>query len=73
MNELYFQGDQDIYTRHGVSVRINPDGTVDIFGAKSMNFASESMNFEAKNIRMEADVHMVLKSKRIDLNPSEDQ
>lgn len=73
MREVHFYDDMNTYTAHGVTVRINSNGTVDIFGAKEMNFASESMNFEAKNIRMEADVHMVLKSKRIDLNPSEEQ
>lgn len=65
----YLLPSEDVISAYGVTVRINPDSTVDIFGAKEMRFDSDSLDFKAKNIQMEAEEHMVLKSKRIDLNP----
>jgi hypothetical protein len=68
----YLLPPEEVVSAYGVTVRINPDGTVDVSGAKQMRFEAEDMDFKAQNINMEAEQHMVLKSKRIDLNPSDD-
>jgi len=69
----HVEPDSTEFKAHGVTVRINADRTVDIVGAKGMKCESEQMNFVADNINMEAKKHMVLKSRRIDLNPHSDQ
>lgn len=59
-------------TAYGVTVKIHPDGSIDIVGAKKMNFVSEEMDFYSRKIRMKAEDHMILESSRIDLNPREE-
>jgi hypothetical protein len=68
-NLRYLLPPAEVLTAYGVSVRINPDGTVDVSGAKEMRFEADDMDFKAQNINIEAKKHMVLKSERIDLNP----
>jgi hypothetical protein len=68
---LYLSPPEEVISAYGVTVHIHPDGSVDVTGAKQMRFEAEDMDFKAQNINMEAEKHMVLKSKRIDLNPKD--
>lgn len=67
----YLLPTEEVISAYGVTVRINPDGSVDVSGATQMRFEAEDMDFKAQNINMEAEKHMVLKSARIDLNPKD--
>lgn len=70
---------------HGVTVSIDPDGTVKIIGARTIDFVSEEINFFSKNINFDAtesmninvdgtvyvgsSQHIINQAPRIDLNP----
>lgn len=69
-NLRYLLPPEEVLTAYGVTVRINPDGTVNVSGAKEMRFESESMNFNADNIEIHAKEKLVLKGDdSIHLNP----
>lgn len=66
----YLLPTEEVLNAYGVTVRINPDGSVDVSGAKEMRFESETMDFKAKNIHMHAEEKLVLKGDdSIHLNP----
>lgn len=81
----YLVPSKEVLSAYGVTVSINPDGTVDVSGAKEMRFESESMNFKAKDINMDAEnsfnlnvdgtayigssKHIIQQAPRIDFNP----
>ena len=84
-NLRYLLPPEEVLTAYGVTVRINPDGTVDVSGAKEMRFESETMNFNAEHINMDAkksfslnvdgtayigaSKHIIQQAERIDFNP----
>ena len=69
-NLRYLLPPEEVLTAYGVTVRINPDGTVDVSGAKEMRFESETMNFDAENIKIHAKEKLVLMGDdSIHLNP----
>lgn len=66
----YLVPSKEVFSAYGVTVSINPDGTVDVSGAKEMRFESEKMNFNADNIEIHAKEKLVLKGDNsIHLNP----
>jgi hypothetical protein len=69
-NLRYLLPPAEVLTAYGVSVCINPDGTVDVSGAKEMRFKSETMDFDADNIKIHAKEKLVLMGDdSIHLNP----
>jgi aspartyl-tRNA synthetase len=69
-NLRYLVPSKEVLSAYGVTVTINPDGTVDVVGAKEMRFESEKMNFNADNIEIHAKEKLVLKGDdSIHLNP----